>query len=241
MKNMFICLKISKIYFSIIILILIILVCLIGRKWCHSMKKSEMNNTTTLIENSEKDNEIPLMENSDNDNMDEMKEKIDVSNSEVISKNTEVNAITQEKTTKLEEYKTMPREISGHKVIGKIQISKINLEAYILAETNNNALKVSVTKLCGPEINGIGNFCIAGHNYNKFFAKIKNLKIKDNIILTDTYDHSVIYEVYDTFQTSPQDISCLNQDTKGEKELTLITCTKGATKRVIVKAVEVYD
>lgn len=220
MKNLFICLKISKIYFSIIILILIILGCFIGKKWCHSMKKSEMNNTTTLIENSEKDNEITLMENSENDNID---------------------VIAQEKTTKLEEYKTMPREISGHKVIGKIQISKINLEAYILAETNNNALKVSVTKLCGPEINGIGNFCIAGHNYNKFFAKIKNLKIKDNIILTDTYDHSVIYEVYDTFQTSPQDISCLNQDTKGEKELTLITCTKGATKRIIVKAVEVYD
>ena len=220
MKNMFICLKISKIYFSIIILILIILGCFIGKKCCHSMKKIEMNNTITLMENSENDNEITLMENSENDNMDE---------------------ITQEKTTKLEEYKTMPREISGHKVIGKIQISKINLEAYILAETNNNALKVSVTKLCGPEINGIGNFCIAGHNYNNFFAKIKNLKIKDNIILTDTYDHSVIYEVYDTFQTSPQDISCLNQDTKCEKELTLITCTKGATKRIIVKAVEVYD
>lgn len=220
MKNMFICFKISKIYFSIIILILIILGCFIGKKWCYSIKKIEMNNTITLIENSEKDNEITLMENSENDNMDE---------------------IAQEKTTKLEEYKTMPREISGHKVVGKIQISKINLEAYILAETNNKALKVSVTKICGPEINGIGNFCIAGHNYNKFFAKIKNLKIKDNIILTDTYDHSVIYEVYDTFQTSPQDISCLNQDTKGEKELTLITCTKGATKRIIVKAVEVYD
>lgn len=220
MKNMFICFKISKIYFSIIILILIILVCFIGKKCCYSMKKTEMNNTTTLIENSENGNEITLMENSENDNID---------------------VITQEKTTKLEEYKTMPREIKGHKVVGKIQISKINLEAYILAETNNNALNVSVTKLCGPEINGIGNFCIAGHNYNKFFAKIKNLKIKDNIVLTDTYDHSVIYEVYDTFQTSPQDISCLNQDTKGEKELTLITCTKGATKRIIVKAVEVYD
>lgn len=193
------------------------------------MKKIEMNNTINLIENSEKDN------------IDKMKEKIDVSNSEVISKNTEVNAITQEETTKLEEYKTMPREISGHKVVGKIQISKINLEAYILAETNNNALNVSVTKLCGPEINEIGNFCIAGHNYNKFFAKIKNLKIKDNIILTDTYDHSVIYEVYEISQTSPQDISCLNQDTKGEKELTLITCTKGAIKRIIVKAVEVYN
>ena len=171
MKNMFICLKISKIYFSIIILILIILGCFIGKKWCYSIKKIEMNNAITLIENSENGNEIPFIQNSKNDNMDE---------------------ITQEKTPKLEEYKTMPREIRGH-------------------------------------------------NYNNFFAKIKNLKIKDNIILTDTYDHSAIYEVYDTFQTSPQDISCLNQDTKCEKELTLITCTKGATKRIIVKAVEVYD
>lgn len=227
MKNMFICLKISKIYFSTITLILIILVCFIGKKWCHSMKNTEMNNTITLRENYE------------NENID--KENADVSNSDVIVENTKNNVTTQEETTKLEEYKTMPREISGHKVVGKIQISKINLEAYILAETNNNALNVSVTKLCGPEINEIGNFCIAGHNYNKFFAKIKNLKIKDNIILTDTYDHSVIYEVYEISQTSPQDISCLNQDTKGEKELTLITCTKGAIKRIIVKAVEVYN
>lgn len=227
MKNMFICLKISKIYFSTITLILIILVCFIGKQWCHSMKNTEMNNTITLRENYE------------NENID--KENADVSNSDVIVENTKNNVTTQEETTKLEEYKTMPREISGHKVVGKIQISKINLEAYILAETNNNALNVSVTKLCGPEINEIGNFCIAGHNYNKFFAKIKNLKIKDNIILTDTYDHSVIYEVYEISQTSPQDISCLNQDTKGEKELTLITCTKGAIKRIIVKAVEVYN
>lgn len=239
MKNMFICLKISKIYFSAITLILIILVCFIGKQWCHSMKNTEMNNTIALTEKSEKDNEITLIENYENDNID--KENTDANNKDVIATNTEINVTTPEKITKLEEYKTMPREMKGHKVVGKIQISKINLEAYILAETNNNALNVSVTKLCGPEINEIGNFCIAGHNYNKFFAKIKNLKIKDNIILTDTYDRSVIYEVYEIFQTSPQDISCLNQDTKGEKELTLITCTKGAIKRIIVKAVEVYD
>lgn len=239
MKNMFICLKISKIYFSTITLILIILVCFVGKQWCHSIKKTEMDNTITLRENYEKDNIDE--ENTDVVNSEVIAENIDASNSNVIVENAKINVTTPEKTTKLEEYKTMPREIKGHKVVGKIQIPKINLETYILAETNNKALNVSVTKLCGPEINEIGNFCIAGHNYNKFFAKIKNLKIKDNIILTDTYDRSVLYEVYDTFQTSPQDIKCLSQETKEEKELTLITCTKGAIKRIIVKATEVYD
>lgn len=135
----------------------------------------------------------------------------------------------------------MPREINGYKVIGKIQIPKIELENYILLETNTKTLNVSVTKLYGPGINEVGNFCIAGHNYSKMFGRINELEIKDNIILTDTYDNSITYEVYDNFQTSPKDTSCLNQDTKGDRELTLITCTKGAIKRIIIKAVEVYD
>lgn len=238
MKNIFICLKMSKIYCFIIILILILVVCFLGKTLCHNIKKIEMNNTKTMIENSEKNN------------IDKMKGDFNENNIELIAKNTEINSIDEEEkiiensiknTTKLEEYKTMPQEIEGYKVVGKIQISKINLESYILSETNNDTLKVSITKLCGPEINGVGNFCIAGHNYNKFFSKIKNLNMKDTIILTDSYDNSVTYEVYDSFETSPQDISCLKQDTRGERELTLITCTKGALKRFIIKAVEVYD
>lgn len=73
------------------------------------------------------------------------------------------------------------------------------------------------------------------------FGGIKNLEKGDTIILTDTYGDSITYEVYKNYQTDPKDISTLAQETMSEREVTLITCTTGAIKRVIVKAVEVYD
>lgn len=139
--------------------------------------------------------------------------------------------------------KIMPEEIKGYTVLGTIQIPKIELETYILSETTTKSLNISVTKLCGPDINEIGNFCITGHNYNnnKMFGKIKKLEKGDTIILTDIYGDNVTYQVYDKFETNPKDISSLSQETKWDREVTLITCTTGAINRIIIKAVEVYD
>ena len=142
-------------------------------------------------------------------------------------------------TLNLQEYENMPREVNGFKVIGKISIPKIEVEKYILEKTNTESLLVGVTKICGPEINKIGNFCIAGHNYGDTFGWISSLEIGDEIYITDTYDRSVKYQVYEIERVSPYDTSSLSQDTNSEKEITLVTCTLGALKRVIVKAIEV--
>lgn len=136
-----------------------------------------------------------------------------------------------------------PKEIGGYKVIGKIEIPKINLTTYILSETNKESLDKSVTKLCGPKINGIGNVCITGHNYNKenMFSNLKKLEIGDSIFVTDTNGNKIEYLVYDKYKVYPKETECLSQNTEGEREVTLITCTGGAIKRLIVKAREVYD
>lgn len=139
------------------------------------------------------------------------------------------------------EYEAFPREYKGYKVVGKIKIPKLGIEKYILEETTEETLKVAVTKTYGPKANEIGNFCISGHNYVQTFGRLKELEIGDEIILTDTYNQEVIYQVYKTYKVAPNDTSCLNQETNGERELTLITCTLGAIKRNIIKAVEVYD
>ena len=146
-------------------------------------------------------------------------------------------------SVQMKEYQTMPSDLKGHKVIGKLQIPAINLETYILENTNKETLNISVTKLTGPEINQIGNFCITGYNYinSKMFWKLNKVKINDEIILTDTYDKSLRYKVYEKKEIEPKHIEVLNQDTKEEKEVTLITCTFGASKRLIVKASEIYD
>ena len=141
------------------------------------------------------------------------------------------------------EYETIPRELKGNKVIGKLEVPSINLETYILEETTDKTLNVSVTKLKGPQINEIGNFCIIGHNYPKsnMFFKLNKVKIDDEIILTNTFDKSVKYRLYETKEVYPNEVEVLSQDTEEEREVTLITCTFGAIKRIVVKGIEIYD
>lgn len=141
----------------------------------------------------------------------------------------------------LKEYENFPKRYKGYQTVGKISIPKLEIEKYILAETTNESLKVAVTKVCGPKVNEIGNFCISGHNYVQTFGRLKELEIGDKIILTDTYNREVTYQVYKTYKVNPNDTSCLSQETNGEREVTLITCTLGAIKRNIIKAIEVYD
>ena len=142
-----------------------------------------------------------------------------------------------------EAYTNMPKEINGYTVIGKIEIPKIELSTYILEQTTKESLNESVTKLCGPKINGLGNVCIIGHNYKSenMFKKLKNLEIGDKIIITDIYNQNIEYTVYETYKVYPKDTNCLSQETNGEREITLITCATGAIKRLIVKAKEIYD
>lgn len=143
----------------------------------------------------------------------------------------------------IEAYTNMPQEIDGYEVIGRLQIPKIELDTYVLSETDENTLNKSVTKLCGPKVNGVGNLCITGHNYinDKMFSKLKKLEKEDKILVTDIYDNTLEYVVYDTYKVKPNEVECLSQETEGEREVTLITCTTGALKRLIVKAIEVYD
>lgn len=158
---------------------------------------------------------------------------------EPVIKNTE----SVENKRIIEEYKNMPKELNGYKVIGKLEIPKIELLTYILNETNDKSLNVSVTKLAGPNINREGNFCITGHNYNngRMFGKLKKLELGDKVILTDTYDRSVVYTVNSIDKIGTKELEVLSQDTNGEREVTLITCTTGAIKRIVVKAIEEYD
>ena len=153
--------------------------------------------------------------------------------------------ITDEKITvkKVIPTKILPEDIEGFKIIGKLEIPKISLSTYILEETNNSSLNISVTKLCGPNINEVGNFCILGHNYNKteMLGNLKKLEIEDKVILTNMYGQKVEYIVYDTYKIYPNEVECLNQETFGDREVTLITCTAGAIKRLVVKATEFYD
>lgn len=150
-------------------------------------------------------------------------------------KETKTNEQEKIEEINLPEYENMKKQIGGYKVIGKLTIPRLELEKYILEKTDEKSLKLGITKICGPGINKEGNFCIVGHNYTNSFGKLKKLEIGDIFILTDTYQREVQYMIYEIQKVSPENTECLNQDTKGEREATLITCTLRCFKKTCYK------
>ncbi len=156
------------------------------------------------------------------------------------------NNSDQEQSLVNEEEKIYPKEeietsYKGYTVSAKLEIPAINLETYVLQKYSLQALNVAVTKFWGANANQIGNYCIAGHNFQNrnMFFDLKKLKIGDKLSIVDNEVGRVEYEIYDIYQVMPEDVSCLSQETDGKKEVTLITCTNDSTKRIIVKAIEV--
>ena len=131
-------------------------------------------------------------------------------------------------------------EYKGYKVVGIIEIPKINIKYPILNKTNDDAMQYSITKFSGGEVNSIGNFVVAGHNYldGSMFGKVKQLEIGDEIKLTDLYNNTLTYEIFDIYSVDPNDTSILESVQENTREVTLITCTKGHVERLITKARE---
>ena len=123
-------------------------------------------------------------------------------------------------------------------VIGIIKIDKINLNYSILSVSNNDLLDISVCRFAGPMPNEIGNLCIAGHNYvdYKFFSRLNELELGDNITIFGLNGVSKDYTIYDMYEIRPSDTSCTSQDTNNLRIVTLITCNNVNGKRLVVQA-----
>ena len=159
---------------------------------------------------------------------------------------TEIPLITSQQNTGNGKNKQRQKSQSGYSYVvdGTITIPKLGIEYGILdGDTDSEAeteelLKMSPVKFHGPNINEVGNYCIVGHNYRnkRFFSKVPTLVNGDIIQIKDSNGKTVQYEVYDKYTVDPTDVSCTSQNTKGQKEITLITCTDDSKQRVIVKA-----
>ena len=129
-------------------------------------------------------------------------------------------------------------EFKGYKIEGIIEIPKINIKYPIIDHTNEETMKVSITKFWGPQANEIGNYTVAGHN-NKdgtMFGKTKYLQIGDKIKLTNLKNETIEYEVFKIYSIDPDDVSCVESVENGTREITLITCTNGHKNRLVTKA-----
>ena len=124
-------------------------------------------------------------------------------------------------------------------IIGVIEINKIDVKYPIFAYYTDELLKLSPCKFLGPSPNEIGNLCILGHNYNdsSFFSKINELENGDIIKIYDNSGNFLEYTVYNKYIENINNMLSTSQNTNGNKEITLITCTNfGYTNRLIIKA-----
>lgn len=131
--------------------------------------------------------------------------------------------------------------IEGYNIEGIIEIPSIELKYPIINQTNDKAMKISVTKFTGGNINEIGNYCIAGHNNldGTMFGKVKKLQKGDIIKLTNLYGETLEYAIFDMYVIDPNDVSCTEIVEEGTREVTLITCTNGRKNRLVTKAREI--
>lgn len=138
----------------------------------------------------------------------------------------------------IDEGELLDVEYKGYKIEGIIEIPKINIKYPIINQTDEETMKLSITKFWGPQVNEIGNYTVAGHN-NKdgtMFGKTKYLEIGDIIKLTNLKNETIEYKVFKIYSIDPDDVSCVQSVEPNTREVTLITCTNGHKNRLVTKA-----
>lgn len=145
--------------------------------------------------------------------------------SQIINKNIKLSSI----------YET-EKENNEKTYFGKIYINKIDLEYVVFNYYNDELLKIAPCKFYGGNLGDRGNICIAAHNYNdnRFFGRLDELEIKDEIILESIDGNIYKYVIFNIFETKEDDLSVLYSNKV--YELTLLTCNNSNGKRIIVKA-----
>lgn len=134
-------------------------------------------------------------------------------------------------------------EYKGYNVIGIINIPKLDIKYPILEVTNDETMKVSVTKFWGNNVNDVGNFTIAGHNnFNgTFFSDINKLNIGDKIEMTDLSGEKIEYEILKKYVIDPNDLDCIKSMDENKREITLLTCINARRNRLVIKASEIIN
>ena len=209
----------KKFYIFFVVIILILVVFIIN------LKNKSNNNKTNDLELLKTASTKSIIENN-------LNEENDVS-----KQNTLNNEI--EGTDKLQENNILSY-YKGYPVIAKLEIPSIDLITDVLSDYSEENLKISVTKFYKGKPNQVGNFCIVGHNYitSNMFHNLNKLEVNEKIYLTDKLYGKKEYYIYKKEIVNPKDVSCLSQETDGNMELTLITCTADSKKRIIIKARE---
>ncbi len=120
--------------------------------------------------------------------------------------------------------------IDGYEYIGTLSVPRYGLELPVISAWSYPGLRLAPCRYTGSA--ETGDLVICGHNYERHFGNMKNLKPGDPVIFTDIAGHSFYYEVEEVLILQPTDVEKM---ITGDWDLTLFTCTVGGRARVTVR------
>lgn len=116
-----------------------------------------------------------------------------------------------------------------------MEIPSIKLKQPVVEGITEDVIKYFLGKFPESTMPGeVGNFAVAGHRVSDFtdaFINLYKVKPGDNVIVT-TKDGKYTYEVEESFIVDPEQVEVL--ENADYEKITLITCTIGSKRRVIV-------
>lgn len=125
--------------------------------------------------------------------------------------------------------------INGHMPVAIIEIPSIKLKQPVVEGITEDVIKYFLGKFPESSMPGeVGNFAVAGHRVSDFtdaFINLYKVKTGDEVIVT-TVDGRYTYEVDNSFIVDPDQVEVLEK--ADYEKITLITCTIGSKRRVIV-------
>lgn len=128
--------------------------------------------------------------------------------------------------------------INGYTPIAIMEIPSIRLKQPVVEGVTEDVIKYFLGKFPESAMPGeVGNFSVAGHRVSDFtdaFINLYKVKPGDKVIVT-TKSGKYTYEVDESFIVEPEQVEVL--DTADYEKITLITCTIGSKRRVIVTGI----
>ena len=125
--------------------------------------------------------------------------------------------------------------INGYMPIAIMEIPSIKLKQPVVDGVTEDVIKYFLGRFPDSAMPGeVGNFSVAGHRVSDFtdaFINLYKVKVGDKVIVT-TKDGRYTYEVDSSFIVDPEQVEVL--DDADYEKITLITCTIGSKRRVIV-------
>ena len=125
--------------------------------------------------------------------------------------------------------------INGYTPIAIMEIPSIKLKQPVVDGITEDVIKYFIGRFPNSAMPGeVGNFAVAGHRVSDFtdaFINLYKVKVGDKVIVT-TKDGIYTYEVDSSFIVDPDQVEVL--DESDYEKITLITCTIGSKRRVIV-------